>query len=165
MHTACCTSSEQPLTFTVQPCNVNEKLCFKLLLEKLKCRGIGFRTVVADAQYGLANVRETGKEYSAEAVILYRKSSRIKNALKVGRDFVVRGVKCLVMLVRKRICIERVFCRAKEWLPLDHLRVRGLEQVFTHAHLNFSAILTVALTAVKQCQPHLMRSLKHYTVH
>jgi transposase len=163
VHTACCTSSELPLAFTVHPCNVNEKLCFKPLLEKLKDRGISFKTVVADAQYDSAKVREAIKECGAEPVIPYRKCSKIKNTLRVGRDFVVRGVKRLVNLFRKRVSIERVFSRAKEWLLLDHLRVRGLEQAFIHACLSFSAMLTIALTAVRQHKPSLIRSIKHYT--
>ena len=163
VHTACCTSSELPLAFTVESCNVNEKLCFKPLLEKLKDLGISFKTVVADAQYDSAKVREAIKECGAEPVIPYRKCSKIKNALRVGRDFVVRGVKRLVRLFRKRVSIERVFSRAKEWLLLDHLRVRGLEQAFIHACLSFSAMLAVALTAVRQHKPSLIRSIKHYT--
>jgi hypothetical protein len=118
---------------------------------------------VADAQYDSAKVRETVKEYGAETVIPYRKSSRIRNTLRVGRDFVVRGVKRLVNLFRKRVSIERVFSRAKEWLLLDHLRVRGLEQAFIHACLSFSAMLTIALTAVRQHKPSLIRSIKRYT--
>jgi transposase len=163
VHTACCTSSELPLAFMVEPCNMNEKCFIKLLLEKLKRRGVGFKAVVADAQYDSAKVRETVKEYGAETVIPYRKSSRVKRALKVGRDFVVRGVKRLVNLFRKRVSIERVFSRAKEWLLLDHLRVKGLEQAFIHACLSFSAMLVVALTAVRQHKPRLIRSIKHYT--
>ena len=163
VHMACCASSELPLAFTVEPCNVNEKLCIKPLLEKLKARDISFKTVLADAQYDSAKVRETVEEYGAEPVIPYRKSSRIRNALKVGHDFVVHGVKRLVNFFRKRVCIERVFSRAKEWLLLNHLRVRGLDQVFIHACLSFSAMLTVALAAVRQRRPHLIRSIKHYT--
>ena len=163
VHTACCTSSELPLAFTVQPCNMNEKRFIKPLLKKLKGLGISFRTVLADAQYDSARVRKTVRAYGAEPVIPYRKTSRIKNALKVGKDFVVRGVKRLVKLFRKRVSIERVFSRAKEWLLLGHLRVRGLEQAFIHACLSFSAMLIVALTAVKQHKLHLVRSIKHYT--
>ena len=162
VHMACCTSSELPLAFKVEPCNVNEKSCFKPLLEKLKGRGISVKAVLADAQYDSARVRNAVREYGAEPVIPYRKSSKIKNALRVGCDFVVHGVKRLVNLFRKRVCIERVFSRAKEWLLLDHLRVRGLEQVFIHACLSFSAMLTVALTAARQHKPRLMRSIKHY---
>jgi len=162
VHTACCTSSELPLAFTVQPCNMNEKRFIKPLLKKLKGLGISFRTVLADAQYDSARVRKTVREYGAEPVIPYRKTSRIKNALKVGKDFVVRGVKRLVKLFRKRVSIERVFSRAKEWLLLDHLRVRGLEQAFIHVCLSFSAMLVVALTAVKQHKPQLIRSIKYY---
>jgi hypothetical protein len=163
VHTACCTSSELPLAFTVQPCNVNEKRFIKKLLEKLKTQSIDFKTVLADAQYDSARVRHTVREYGAEPVIPYRKSSKVRNALRVGHDFVVRGIKRLVNLFRKRVCIERVFSRAKEWLLLDHLRVRGLEQAFIHACLSFSAMLTVALTAVRQRKPSLIRSIKHYT--
>jgi len=162
VHTACCASSEMPLAFMVEPCNVNEKLCFKPLLEKLKCLGIEFKTVVADAQYDSANVRKTVEELGAEPVIPYRKRSKIRNALKVGKDFVVHGVKRLVNVFRKRVSVERVFSRAKEWLLLDRLRVRGLEQAFIRACLSFSAMLAVALTAIRQRKPSLIRSIKHY---
>ena len=163
VHTACCTSSELPLAFTVAPCNVNEKRLVKPLLEKLQDQNVKFKTVLADAQYDSAKVRNAVSEYGAEPVIPYRKCSRIKNTLRVGCDFVVQGVKRLVNLFRKRVSIERVFSRAKEWLLLDHLRFRGLEQAFIHACLSFSAMLTVALTAVRQHQSHLIRSIKHYT--
>lgn len=147
----------------VEPCNLNEKRFIKPLLEKLKRRSVRFKTVVADAKYDSARVRKTVEEYGAEPVIPYSKNSKIRNALKVGKDFVVHGVKRLVNLFRKRVCIERVFSRAKEWLLLNHLRVKGLEQAFIHACLSFSAMLTVALTAVRQRRPHLIRSIKHYT--
>lgn len=163
VHTVCCTSSEMPLAFGVEPCNVNEKSCLEPLLERLKGRGVGFKAVVADAQYDSARVRETVRGYGAEPVIPYRRCSRIGDALRVGRDFAVRGVRRLVDLFRKRVSIERVFSRAKEWLLLDHLRVRGLEQAFIHACLSLSAMLTVAMTAVRQRKPSLMRSIKHYT--
>ena len=162
-HTACCTSCELPLAFTVAPCNRNDKRFIKPLLEKLKSQGISFKTVLADAQYDSAKARNTVKQYGAEPVIPYRKSSTVRKALKVGKDFIVRGVKRLVGLFRKRVSIERVFSRAKEWLLLDHLRVRGLEQAFIHACLSFSAMLLVALTAVRQHKPSLIRSIKHYT--
>jgi len=163
VHTACCASSELPLAFKVEPCNMNEKRFIKPLLKKLWDHGVCIKTVLADAQYDSAKVRETVREFGAEPVIPYRKSSRIKYALRVGRDFVVHGVKRLVNLFRKRVSIERVFGRAKEWLLLDQLRVRGLEQAFIHVCLSFSAMLTVALAAVRQRRPHLIRSIKHYT--
>jgi len=162
VHTACCASSELPLAFTVEPCNRNDKCFIKPLLEQLNGRGIGFKTVLADAQYDSAKARNMVGKYGAEPVIPYRKTSRIKKALKVGEDFIVHGVKRLVGLFRKRVSVERLFSRAKEWLLLGHLRVRGLEQAFIHACLSFSAMLAVAVTAVRQHKPHLMRSIKHY---
>jgi hypothetical protein len=159
VHAACCTGSELPLAFTVAPCNMNEKLFAKPLLEKLKGLGVDFRVVLADAQYDSSKVREDVKMFGAEPVIPYRRSSKIKNGLKVGKDFITRGLKRLVNLFRKRVSVERMFGRAKEWLLLDHLRVRGVEQVFIHACLSFSAMLTVALTAVRQNKPNLVRSI------
>ena len=117
---------------------------------------------MADAQYNSAKARNTVREYGAEPVIPHRKSCRIRDAFRVGKDFIVQGAKRLVRLFRKRVSIERVFSRAKEWLLLGHLRVRGLEQAFIHACLSFSTMLIVALTAVKQHKPSLIRSIKHY---
>jgi SRSO17 transposase len=163
VHATCCTSSELPLAFMVAPCNMNEKLFAKPLLEKLKGYGVKFKTVLADAQYNSSNVREDVRLFGAEPVIPYSRASKVKNGLKVGKDFIARGVKRLVQLFRKRVSVERMFGRAKEWLLLDHLRVRGVEQAFIHACLSFSAMLTVALTAVRQHKPRLVRSIKHYT--
>ena len=162
VHTACCASCELPLAFTVEPCNRNDKCFIKPLLKKLMGRDICFETVLADAQYDSTKVRNVIRKYGAEPVIPYRKSSKIRDVLRVGKDFIVRGVKQLVKLFRKRVCIERVFSRAKEWLLLNHLRVRGLEQAFIHACLSFSAMLTIALTAVRQHKPSLIRSIKYY---
>jgi len=162
VHIACCTGSELPLAFMVASCNMNEKLFAKPLLEKLKKLGVKFKAVLADAQYNSSKVREDVKRFGAEPVIPYRRSSKVKNGLKVGKDFITRGIKRLVKLFRKRVSVERMFGRAKEWLLLDHLRVRGLEQAFIHACLSFSAMLTVALTAVRQHKPNLVRNIKHY---
>jgi len=162
VHIACCASCELPLAFTVEPCNRNDKCFMKPLLEKLKQRGISFRTVLADAQYDSAKARNTVRKYGAEPVIPYRKDSRIRGAFRVGKDFIVRGAKRLITLFRKRVSVERVFSRAKEWLLLGHLRVRGLQQAFIHACLSFSAMLIVALTAVRQHEPRFIRSIKHY---
>ncbi len=51
MHTACCAGSEMPLAFAVAPCNENDKVYFKPLLERVHGLGIWFKVVVADAQY------------------------------------------------------------------------------------------------------------------
>jgi len=163
VHATCCTCSELPLAFMVAPCNMNEKLFARPLLEKLKIFGVKFKAVLADAQYNSSKVREDVKRFSAEPVIPYRRSSTIKNGLKVGKDFVTRGPRRLVKLLRKRVSVERMFGRAKEWLLLDHLRVRGLEQAFIHTCLSFSAMLIVALTAVRQHNPSQIRCIKHYT--
>lgn len=163
VHTACCTESEMPLAFTVAPCNENDKRYFKPLLEKVRSLGVGFKAVLADAQYSSRRIREAAEAYGAEPVIPVRKDSRVKEALRVGKDFVSRGARRLVELFRKRWSVERLFSRAKEWLMLGSLRVRGLEQVAIHAALSLTAMLAVALTAIQHRQPGLMRSIKHFT--
>jgi transposase len=98
VHTACCVESEMPLAFTVAPCNENDKVYFKPLLEKVHSLGVGFKAVLADAQYNSAKVRAAAEEFGAEPVIPVRRDSRVKDALKVGRDFVTRGAQRLVEL-------------------------------------------------------------------
>jgi len=163
VHTACCASSEMPLAFTVAPCNENDKVYFKPLLERVHGLGIRFKAVLADAQYSSRKVREVAEAYGAEPVIPVRRDSRVRDALQVGKDFVTHGARRLVDLFRKRWSVERLFSRAKEWLLLDGLRVRGLEQVFIHVALAFTAMLVVALAAVQGEQSSLMRMIKHFT--
>jgi len=119
--------------------------------------------VLADAQYNSAKVRVTAEEFGAEPVIPVRRDSRVKDALKVGKDFVTRGAQRLVALFRGRWSVERLFGRAKEWLLLGCLRLRGLEQVTIHACLSFTAMLAVAQAALRCREPGLMRSIKHFT--
>ena len=75
-----------------------------------------------------------------------------------------RGVKRVVALFRKRWSIERLFGRAKEWLLLDGLRVRGLTQVAIHVSLSLISMLAVACAAVRLGRPGLVRSIKYFTV-
>ena len=163
VHTACCAESELPLAFTVAPCNENDKTYFKPLLEKVSSLGLRFRAVVADAQYSSRNVREAVLNYDAVPVIPVRRDSRLREAIRVGKDFVVRGARRLVDFFNRRWSVERLFSRAKEWLMLGNLKLRGLEQASIHACLSFTAMLAVALAAVKDGKPGLMRSIKHFT--
>jgi hypothetical protein len=163
VHTACCADSELPIAFTVAPCNENDKVYFESLLEKVHRLGIGFRTVLADAQYSSENVRNAAEWFDAEPVIPVRRNSRLRDAFRVGRDFVTRGAKRIVRLFRKRWSIERLFGRAKEWLLLDGLRVRGLGQVTIHVALSLLAMLAVACAAAGFSRPDLVRGIKHFT--
>lgn len=160
---ASCTDSELPLAFKVAPCNENDKLYFKPLIEEVQRLNIPLRIVVADTQYSSRKVRTFAEERGAEAVIPVRKDSRLKDALQVGRDFIIRGTSRLVDLFRRRMSIERLFSRAKEWLMLSSLRVRGLKQVTIHVALSLTAMLAIAMTAIQQKRPRLIRTIKHYT--
>ena len=114
VHTACCAESEMPLAFTVAPCNMNDKVYFKPLLQAVHCLGVESKAVLADAQYSSAKVRAAAEAYGAEPVMPVRRDSRVKGALRVGRDFVTRGARRLVELFKGRWSVERLFGRAKE---------------------------------------------------
>ena len=163
MHTACCVESEMPLAFTMAPCNENDKVYFKPLLEKVHSLGVKFKAVLADAQYNSAKVREAAEEFGAEPVIPVRRDSKVKDALKVDRDFMTRGARRREALFKGWWNVERLFHRAKEWLLLGCLRLRGLEQTAIHAALSFTAMLAVAHAAVRCREPELLRSIKHFT--
>jgi hypothetical protein len=163
VHTACCADSELPIAFTVAPYNENDKLHFEPLLERVHRLGVKFKSVLADAQYSSENVRSAAEWFDTEPVIPVRRDSRVREALRVGRDFVARGARQIVELFRKRWSIERLFGRAKEWLLLDGLRVRCLGQASIHVALSFTAMLAVAVSAVGLGRPDLVRCVKHFT--
>ncbi len=162
VHTVCCADSELPIAFTIAPCNDNDKLYFEPLLEKTRRLGVGFKTVVADSQYNSENVRNATEWLGAEPIIPVRRDSRVRRALRVGRNFVAKGSRRVVRLFRKRWSIERLFGRAKNWLMLDSLRVRGLTEVVIHVSLSLISMLAVAVTAVRTGVPHLVRCIKRF---
>ncbi len=160
--TACCADSELPIAYDVAPCNENDKLHFEPLLEKVHRLGVGFKAVLADAQYSSVNVRDATEWLGAEPITPMRRDSRVEAVLRVGRDFVARGAKRILGLFRKRWSIERLFGRAKEWLMLDGLRVRGLAQVSIHVSLSLISMLAVALSAVRLGRPGLVKCIKGF---
>jgi transposase len=162
VHTVCCADSELPIAYTVAPCNENDKLHFEPLLERVHRIGVRFLHVVADSQYNSENVRNAVEWLGAEAVIPVRRDSRARRVLRVGRGFVAKGAKRVVRLFRKRWSIERLFGRAKDWLLLDCLRVRGLAQVSIHVSLSLISMLAVAVTAVRLGVPRLVRCIKRF---
>ena len=93
----------------------------------------------------------------AEPIIPVRRDSRVEAVLRVDRNFVARGSKRILGLFRKRWRVERLFGRAKEWLLLDGLRVRGLAQVGIHVSLSLISMLVVALSAISLGSPGLVR--------
>jgi hypothetical protein len=162
VHTACCADSELPLAYELAPCNENDKVYFEPLLERVHRLGVSFRTVLADAQYSSVNVRDAAEWLGAEPIIPVRRDSRVEAVLRMGRDFVARGAKRVLGLFRKRWSIERLFGRAKEWLMLDSLRVRGLAQASIHVSLSLISMLAVALSAVTSGRPGLVRCIKGF---
>jgi hypothetical protein len=139
------------------------QLIFNQLTKMLIESGVMIGKVVAvDSQYSSENVRNAAEWLGAEPIIPVRRDSRARTALKVGRDFVAKGSGRVVKLFRKRWGIERLFGRAKNWLMLDGLRVRGLAQVGIHVSLSLISMLAVAVTAVRSGVPSLVRCIKRF---
>ena len=122
-----------PIATLLAPANDNEKKHAPSLVEKVRGvlghAGVKLRSLVADSQYSSENVRNAAEWLGAEPIIPVRRDSRARRALRVGKDFVAKGSSRVVRLFRKRWGIERMFGRAKNWLMLDGLRVRGLAEV------------------------------------
>jgi transposase len=150
VHTVCCADSELPIAFTVAPCNENDKLYFEPLLERTRGLGVAFKVVVADSQISSENVRNAAEWLGAEPIIPVRRDSRVRRALRVGRDFVAKGSRRVVKLFRKRARM------------LDGLRVRGLAEAVIHVSLSLISMLAVAVTAVRIGVPRLVRCIKRF---
>ena len=73
-----------------------------------------------------------------------------------------KGSRRVVKLFRKRWGIERMFGRAKNWLMLDGLRVRGLAEVVIHVSLSLISMLAVAVTAVRLGTSPLVMCIKRF---
>ena len=127
-----------------------------------KRRGIKFEYLLADAGYDTKdNYYFTSRIYKATPIIAMNRRN-----LKKGhkRDFekelpVSRDSSLWSNLYRKRPAVERVFSRAKEDLCLKLIRVRRLERVRVHVAITLSAMLIVALIALKTDREELMNSL------
>lgn len=72
------------------------------------------------------------------------------------------GAKRILTLFRRRLSIERLFGRAKEWLMLGGLKVRGLAQVSIHVSLSLISMLAVAVSAVRLGVPGLVWCIKGF---
>ena len=139
------------------------QLVFNQLTKMLIESGIMIgRVVVADSQISSENVRDAAEWLGAEPIIPVRRDFRVRRALKVGRGFVAKGSRRVVRLFRKRWSIERLFGRAKNWLMLDGLLVRGLAEVVIHVSLSLISMLAVAVTAVRTGVPRLVRCIKRF---
>lgn len=162
VHTACCTSSELPLAFTLQPCNFNDKRFVKPLLEKLKRQCVAFKAVVADAQYDSSRVRETVREYDAEPVIPYPANQKkgVKGVLRVDKKFRVHGPERLRRLYRLKSSVERVNSRLSALL--SRITLKGLKAAATQVSYAIIGMLFIAWTALKTGRPEKARSITYY---
>lgn len=96
--------------------------------------GVGFKAVLANAQYNSAKVKAAAENFGANPVILVRKDYRVKDIQKVGRDFLTRGARRLVELFSGRWSVEIV---GVPCLVHDVWEDRLMEQTFPKLCLQF----------------------------
>jgi len=159
VHMAVDASSEMPLAVTVKPANVNEKKIASHLLHKTLKHKHRWKSVTADSQYSSEPLRDKARRLGVEPIIPYPKNQmKGKKVLRVDRKFHTHGPARLRRLYRKRSSIERTVSRLKTYFGLCQLRTRGLRNVLSHVVLCLIAMLTTALSAIKQGHTHRMRS-------
>ncbi len=159
IHLAVDADSEMPVAVTVEPANVNEKKIASHLLHKTLKYKHRWKSVTADSQYSSESFRDKARSISVEPVIPYPKNQmKGKRVLRVDRRFHTHGPARLRRLYRKRSSVERTVSRLKTHFGLCQLRTRGLRNVLSHVVLCLIAMLTAALSAIKQGYTHRMRS-------
>jgi IS5 family transposase len=114
LHLAVDVKSELPIAMVVVSANENEKKHSICLFTKAS-EHVKPKKVLADAQYGAANLRETALEHGALAVIPYPRNQQrgVKGVLRVDRRFRSHGPRGLRLAYRRRVAVERVFSRLK----------------------------------------------------
>jgi hypothetical protein len=129
--------SEMPIEVRITPANLHENRMFKPLICKAKSVGLKASRICGDAIHDTKSTRRFVKALRARAFIDRnpRRSGKMekKQASKTYR--------------RLKASVERVFSRAKEWLNLENLHVKGLKSVSIWVNLVFTAMLAVAAAA------------------
>jgi len=163
LHLAVDVDSDMPVAVVVASANDNEKKHTEELLEKASRVVDGFRVVVTDSQYSSKRVRDCVLGYGAEPVIPYPSNHRRgEEVLRVDRFFRTSGsaVERRVYEVG-RASVERVNSRL-EFVGLECLKLRGLQNVMVHVLLCIIVMLLVAVAAVRLGRSWKVRSLASF---
>lgn len=146
--------------FVVAPANRNEKRVFPHLLIRLVMAGFRVKTLIADTQYSSNAVRTLCSLCRITAIIPYPKNQLkyVKGLLRVDKLFRAHGPKRQVELYHKRSADERSNSWLKGFYGLDQLRTRGLENATIHVTLCVMASYIIAIAALKNKRPDLIRS-------
>lgn len=161
-HIAADSKSELPLAIIASPANENEKKHAHNLLNKtMKAVKGRTKTWLADSQYSSNRLREEIFTHGAEAVIPYpaNQHPKEKGLLRVDRHFRTHGPAHEKRIYRRRASIERMISRLKEHLDINRHKVKGLRNVTIHILLSITAMLLLALTALRLKNPRKARSI------
>jgi len=137
VHVAADFKSEMPIEVKITPANLHENSQFEPLVRKARRIGLKALRICGDAIHDNKATRRFVRSLNAKAFIdrnpRRRGKMEKKHASKTYR--------------RLKASVERVFSRAKEWLNLENMHVRGLKSVSIWVNLVFTAMLAVAVAA------------------
>jgi hypothetical protein len=134
LHLSIDSQSRLPLANVVAPANENEKRYTPTILEKtrqiLSNAGAKLKRIIADSQYSDEKIRKT-----VETVIPYPANQKrnVKGLLRVDKKFRTYGPEDLKRKYHKRPAIEAIYSFLKTQYGLTMNKVRGLENVASHA--------------------------------
>jgi transposase len=133
-HVAIDAESELPVALTVLPGNRHDSIGFFPTFEKLKkVLTFQIQKVLGDcAYYSTEILNKIIKNLGAIPLIPKNKDQKMKD-----KDF------------KKRPAVERIFSRAKEFLGLDNLKLRGLWNATIHTLTTFCSMLFAAIGSFK----------------
>ena len=164
-----------PIAILVTPANVYDGHMMKPLLEAVLPKTGKFYCVMADKGYDANYNFEAIGEMGATPMIQIRRRSKILPGQRSLLQFMCSPTRKKAANARTqaiidyekhkekrkaRVVVEQVFSRAKGFLSLDCIRTRGIERVTKHVLCSFLIMLLVALAAVEEGSPKLMRSLR-----
>jgi hypothetical protein len=141
------------------------------LFEKVS-RHVKPKRLLADPQYSSQSLRDAALKQGTVPVIPYprKQQKSVKGILRIGRKFKSLGPQQLRRAYRKRVAVERVFSRLKNFADLTQHNLRGLAKVTFHTQLcaRETRATTVRLCSLRlqsfQACPTTMRQYQNTTI-
>jgi IS5 family transposase len=162
LHLAVDACSELPLAVMAAPANQNEKKHAPKLVEKaVKASNGKTKVLIADSQYSSTRLRRNISSLGIQPIIPYPSNQKPAEAefLRVDKHFRAHGPESLKRLYAHKASAERTISRLKQHLSLENHKVRGLRNILIHALLCITAMLLIALTAIKHGKPDKIRAI------
>jgi len=151
IHVIVDTYTELPVTLSVTKANVHDSKEFTRLYQNIKNYKTRFPTrfYTADKAYDSSNIRKTLFRDNVTPIV---KASKTRIKPRYPKKFLKRYV--------KRVSVERLFSRLKEFLDLKKLQVYGKNNVLIYSYIIIIGMLLMGY--VNHCFGYSPRSVKTF---